>query len=206
MVTRPNAGVSLRFKVTKMKKQEPGSEQAVEQVSEDQKNDGATNAYGAELLIAALESQSFKRGHVVSDLAVALGVHPAHWYRLRAHPRLLARCGRHTHQGMADYLEWPLGRVLLACGVITHEDFELVLGGPDVVSSSIEEIEAGPYGAALINPLRSATRDHQLLMAELYFGLRTETVRARRTCEKLANPPGSSRTATSQANQKLQSR
>jgi len=92
---------------------------------------------------------------------------------------------------MAAYLDWPIGRVLLASGVITQQDFEVVLGGSDVIRSSIEEIEGGPYGAALVIPLRSASRDHQLLLAELYFSLRTEMVKVQRNCEKTSFPLGS---------------
>ena len=47
---------------------------------------GHTVSHGAELLLAALASEARLREHSTNELAAAIGIHPAHWYRLRAHP------------------------------------------------------------------------------------------------------------------------
>jgi len=147
-------------------------------------NDGAARTdgrYGANLLLKALSTQARIRGHGVNELATAIGVHPAHWYRLRAHPELLARCARATYRSIADYLAWPFGRVLLACAAIELQDFENVLGGSEVVRSAIAQIEEGTLGSGLVTPLRDAARDHQLLIAEMYFTMQAMAAKASRT-------------------------
>ncbi|MBB3181164.1 helix-turn-helix transcriptional regulator [Variovorax sp. Sphag1AA] len=139
------------------------------------------DSHGAKLLLAALASKAQTRGHSPNELAAAIGIHPAHWYRLRAHPAALARCDRETLQSIANYLEWPLGRVLLASAAIDIEDFEIVLGGTEVIHAAIAQIEEGAYGSGLVNPLSSASRDHQLLIAELYFELQARTANVSKT-------------------------
>jgi hypothetical protein len=136
--------------------------------------------YSARLLVAALEAEANRRRHTSRTLAVALGVHPAHWYRLRATPKLLARCARPTLESIAVYLKWPLSQVLLASGAIGLDELEALLGGGDVVSETLAQLESSPLGAALTSPLASASRDHQLLIAELYAALQVERVRCAR--------------------------
>ena len=137
----------------------------------------------AELLLRALATEGRLREHTPKELATAIGIHPAHWYRLRAHPKLLARCSRETLESIARYLDWPLGRVLVASATINTVDFEVVMGGSDVVDSAIMQIEGSVYGTGLRSPLRAAARDHQLLIAELYFALQAATARDSRQQE-----------------------
>lgn len=136
--------------------------------------------HGAKLLVSALEAEAFKRRHTHAELAIAIGVHPAHWYRLRANPHLLVRCERETLESIAVYLGWPFWRVLLGSGVVGQSEVEVLLGGDELIASGIEEIESGPLGAGLVHPLKEAPRDHQLLFAELYFSLRAEIAKTRR--------------------------
>lgn len=146
------------------------------------RNDSGGERHGALLLIEVLENEAIRRRHSAADLAVALGVHPSHWYRLRASPNLLARCERHTHRNIAVYVNWPLGRVLLASGVIDQIDFEVVqFGGERIVSDTIRQLEESAYGAGLVTSLSRAPRDHQILMAELFSALRAERVRAQKS-------------------------
>ena len=145
------------------------------------RNKGRRARHGAILLIEALENEAIRRRHTAADLAFALGVHASHWYRLRAEPDLLARCGRDTHRSIAAYVSWPLGRVLLASGVIDQVDFEVVqFGGDTVVSDAIRQLEESAYGAGLVTSLFHAPRDHQILMAELFTELRAERVRTQK--------------------------
>lgn len=138
--------------------------------------------HGASLLIEAVENEAIRRRHNAADLAFSLGVHASHWYRLRAEPSLLARCGRDTHRSIAAYVNWPLGRVLLASGVIEQIDFEVVqFGGESVVSDTIRQLEESAYGAGLVTSLFHAPRDHQILMAELFSELRAERVRTQKS-------------------------
>jgi hypothetical protein len=151
-----------------------------------QQNDSAARPaghHGATLLLEALSTQARIRGHDVNELATAIGVHPAHWYRLRAHPDLLARCDRSTYRSIADYLSWPFGRVLLACAAIGPRDFEYVLGGTEVVRSAIAQIEEGILGSGLSTPLEDAAKDHQLLIAEMYFTMQALAAKACRGTE-----------------------
>lgn len=137
--------------------------------------------HGAVLLVEALENEAIRRHHAAGDVAFALGVHPSHWYRLRAAPHLLSKCGRHTHRSIAAYVNWPLGRVLLASGVIDQVDFEVIqFGGEKIVSDTIGQLEKSAYGAGLVTSLFQAPRDHQVLMAELFTALRAERARAQR--------------------------
>lgn len=135
---------------------------------------------GARLLLSALSKEARRRGHSTSELAAAIGVHPAHWYRLRAHPAYLARCGRETLKSIARYLDWPLGRVLLGSSSIDLDDFEIVLGGREAVRTALAQIEEGAFGTGLRTPLYKAARDHQLLIAELFFELLARTARGER--------------------------
>ena len=150
--------------------------------------EGRRGPYSAQLLVAALESEAIRRRHTVRDLAVAIGVHPAHWYRLRATPKLLARCERPTLESIAVYLKWPPSQVLLASGAIGLSELEALLGGEDAVSATLAQLERSPLGAALTRPLATATRDHQLLIAELYAALQAERIRCARL-QEAANPP-----------------
>lgn len=149
---------------------------------------GRRGPYSAQLLVAALESEAIRRRHTVRDLAVAIGVHPAHWYRLRATPKLLARCERPTLESIAVYLKWPPSQVLLASGAIGLSELEALLGGEDAVSATLAQLERSPLGAALARPLSSASRDHQLLVAELYAALQAERLRCTRL-QGLADRP-----------------
>lgn len=141
----------------------------------------ARTTYGAELLISTLEGEAVERRQTAKELAFAIGIHPAHWYRLRAAPRLLARCERPTLESIASYLRWPLGRVLLACGVVEFAEFEVFLGGRDVVTAAIAQIERSALGSSLVTPLGHAARDHQTLLAELYLALQAEKVKGQRS-------------------------
>ncbi|SCK18423.1 hypothetical protein VAR608DRAFT_1320 [Variovorax sp. HW608] len=96
----------------------------------------------------------------------------------------LARCERETLESIADYLGWPIGRVLLASGVITQGDFAVVLGGEEAIAEVISRIEGGPFGAGLVTPLSEAGQDHRLLVAELFVTLCLERVRAVRRDSK----------------------
>lgn len=137
--------------------------------------------YSAELLVSALEDLAIERRHTAIQLAIAIGIHPAHWYRLRASPGLLARCERPTLESIAFYLGWPTGRVLLACGVVSRLDFEVVLGGQEVVEQAIAQIERGAMGAGLITPLDRAAPDHRILLAELFLLLQAEKLKGEKS-------------------------
>lgn len=141
---------------------------------------GDRGPYSAKLLVAALEAEAVRRRHTVRSLAFAIGVHPAHWYRLRATPKLFARCERSTLESIAVYLKWPLSQVLLASGTMGLDELEALLGGEDAVSASLAQLERSPLGAALSTPLTGASRDHRLLIAELYAALQAERLRCAR--------------------------
>jgi len=139
------------------------------------------------LLIKAIQRRAYERGHGVQDLANAIDVHASHWYRLNADPSLLARCERKTLEGIARYLGWPIGRVLLASGAVTQHDFEIVLAPDIAIACALSAIEGGPYGTGLQTPLRRAAPDHQRLIAELY--LATQMVAIARASTGRADVP-----------------
>lgn len=125
------------------------------------------------LLIRALRRRAYEQGHTIEDLANAIDVHPSHWYRLNVDPSLLSRCERKTLDGIARYLDWPIGRILLASGAVTADDFEIVLAPDRAIEQALSAIEGGPYGTGLRTPLRQAAPDHQRLIAELYLASQT---------------------------------
>jgi len=137
-----------------------------------------TDGSAALRLIDALERRAVRESQSPSQLAAALGVHPSHWYRLRADPQALARCERATLERIARYLDWPFGRVLLASWHVSAQDLEIALDPASAVAGAIEAIEQGPFGTGLRTPLINAAPDHRRLIAELFTALQAQAIKA----------------------------
>ena len=131
----------------------------------------AAREHPARLVILALEERQAALGMTSSELAAALDIHPSHWYRLKDRPAQLAHCSRKTLESIAERLDWPLGRTLIACGVYRAEDFDLVLNARATVEKALASLERSPFAATLRTPLAHAAQDHQRLLAELYHEL-----------------------------------
>jgi hypothetical protein len=132
---------------------------------------------GSALLVEEVAKAAFARSHTVGELATALGIHPSHWHRLRRGPAALRRCKHQTLEAIADYIGWPVGRVLLSCGKVSASDLQIHLHPDQIVRGVLKTLQAGPLGATLQTGLDTAAPDHQRLIAELFLLAEVEALR-----------------------------
>lgn len=129
-------------------------------------------------LLDAVAAAASRRAHTVAELSICLGVHPSHWYRLRRDPTALRRCQHQTLEGIAKYVDWSIGRVLLASGAVSEADLQVEVRPDTVVASALKTLKAGPFGAGLATDLDAAAPDHKRLIAELFLLVQAQSTRS----------------------------
>lgn len=129
-------------------------------------------------LVQAIEHRALEKKHAVVDLARSLDIHVSHWYRIRKNSALLAHCERPVLVRVARYVEWPLGRIFLAAGILGVDDFDAVMFPENAQRDALTQLKLSPFSAQLSTPLETAAADHRRLMAELYVALQAAAIRS----------------------------
>lgn len=144
-------------------------------------NGGAHSAaarHTSQHLVSALAHRALEKRHTTKDLARALVIHVSHWYRIRKNSTILAQCERAVLERIAAYVEWPLGHVYLAAGILGPEDFDSVVSGDRTTDAALAQLARSPFGARLATPIEEAASDHRQLMAALYIQLQAAAIAA----------------------------
>lgn len=129
-------------------------------------------------LVNALAHRALEKRHTTKDLARSLVIHVSHWYRIRKNTTILAQCERAVLERIAAYVEWPLGHVYVAAGILRIEDFESVISCDMTTQVALAQLARSPFGARLSTPIEEAASDHRQLMAALYIELQAAAVAA----------------------------
>lgn len=129
-------------------------------------------------LVNALAHRALEKRHTTKDLARSLVIHVSHWYRIRKNSTILAQCERAVLERIAAYVEWPLGHVYLAAGILRAEDFDSVVSGDRTTEAALAQLARSQFGARLATPIEEAALDHRQLMAALYVELQAAAIAA----------------------------
>ncbi len=124
----------------------------------------------------AIEAVSLARGHRPSDVARFVGLHAAHYYRIRKHPQQIARCRSEVLARFSEYVEWTVLDVYLGSGLIDPSDLWAAPTSAEVLREALVKVARGRFASGLTTPLDDAALDHQLLIARLHVAVLTEAM------------------------------
>ena len=124
----------------------------------------------------AIEAISMARGHRPSDVARFVGLHAAHYYRIRKHPQQIARCRPEVLARFAAYVDWTVLDVYLGSGLIDASDLWSAPASAEVLREALVKVARGRFASGLITSLDDAAPDHQLLIARLHVAVLTEAM------------------------------
>ncbi len=128
------------------------------------------------VLWQAIEASALERQHRPADVARYVGLHAAHYYRLRKSPSQLARCHPDVLRRLAEYVYWTVLDVYVGVGLIDPGDLWTSPRSSHVLRDALKKLAASRFASGIVTPIDCAAEDHQLLIARLHVAVLSEAI------------------------------
>jgi hypothetical protein len=124
-----------------------------------------------------------EKSHTAADIARALDVSLGHWYRLRKDPDRFTNIEFRRARCVATYVGWPVAHVLVAIGWVLPGELGEDFSSDAVLDRALKRLMREAVTQGVTTPLKTAARDHQVLLARLF--LAAEATAVNRSIQKL---------------------
>lgn len=118
----------------------------------------------------AIDVAALARGHSASDIARFVGLHAAHFYRLRKAPALIAKCHPDVLARFAAYIGWTVLDVYAGAGLVDLRELWTSPSTAEVLRNTLKAVSVSRYASGIVTPMSEASADHQVLIARLHAG------------------------------------